>query len=170
MMTIVQNAAWHPPVAAIVRQPPSIQMTPSLAFTAGKLFLAWVDFTEDVSGVFGRYIDGGQPVCRQPADPPVNAPKARRHTADVRAAIADPLAAPNFGADARVSRYLMGKTPSIAPEVPGQPLQLQWNAMNRRWARRGTVPFDGDYIDIATRPVFTAGSEGNSPAAQLDAE
>ena len=85
--------------------------------------------------------------------------------------MADPLAAPDFAADvAQVSKYLMGRTPSIVPEVPGQPVQLQWNAVNRRWARKGTVPFDGDYIDIATQVLLAAGPDGESPASQLDAE
>ena len=57
----------------------------------------------------------------------------------------------------------MGRTPSIVPEIPGQPVQLQWNAVNRRWARKMTVPFDGDYIDIATRPFLPPDPTANPP-------
>jgi hypothetical protein len=151
---------WSTPYAAIPSSTGEHQIMPSLAFTAGKLFLAWIDFTEDVSGVFAQFVDEAN--LFQTGNP-VN-PPAKRHTADVRAAMADPLAAPDFAADvAQVSKYLMGRTPSIAPDIPGQAVQLQWNAVNRRWARKGTVPFDGDYIDIATRAFLPPDPTANPP-------
>ena len=151
---------WSTPYAAIPSPTGEHQIMPSLAFTAGKLFLAWIDFTEDVSGVFAQFVDEAN--LFQTGNP-VN-PPAKRHTADVRAAMAAPLAAPDFAADvARVSKYLMGRTPSIAPDIPGQAVQLQWNAVNRRWARKGTVPFDGDYIDIATRSFLPPDPTANPP-------
>ncbi len=160
--TSTDGVTWSPPQTAVPSPTGEHQITPSLAFTAGKLFLAWVDFSQDVSGVFGQFVDEANLFSGTPPVP-VNG-TAKRHTADVRAAMANPVAAPNFGADvARVSKYLMGRTPSIAPSVPGQPVQLQWNAVNRRWARKMTVPFDGDYIDIATRPFLPPDPTANPP-------
>jgi hypothetical protein len=160
LSTSIDGVTWSLPQVAVPSSTPEHQIMPSLAFTAGKLFLAWVDFKEDVSGVFGQHITEANLFDQngQPVNPP-----ARRHTADVRAAMADPATADFAGQVAEVSRYLMGRTPSIAPNVPGQPVQLQWNAWNRRWARRGTVPFDGDYIDIATMPYLPPDPSANPP-------
>ncbi len=167
MSTSLNGVNWSLPQAAVPSPTGEHQIFPSVAFTAGKLFLAWVDFTEDVSGVFRKYVDEANLYLQTnppTLNPPAVNPPARRHTADVRAAIADPIAAPNFGNDVtRVSRYLMGKTPSISPTVPGEPVQLQWNAVNRRWARRSTVPFDGDYIDIATRAYLPPDLKATPP-------
>jgi hypothetical protein len=158
--TSTDGVNWSAPYAAIPSPTGEHQIMPSLAFTAGKLFLAWIDFNEDVSGVFAQFVDEAN--LFQTGNP-VN-PPAKRHTADVRAAMATPLAAPNFAAGvAQVSKYLMGRTPSIAPDIPGQAVQLQWNAVNRRWARKGTVPFDGDYIDIATRAFLPPDPTANPP-------
>jgi hypothetical protein len=149
--TSTDGVNWSQPQVAVPSSTDEHQIFPSLAFTAGKLFLAWVDFKDDVSGVYGRFVDEANLFLN---GLPVN-PPARRHTGDVRLAVADPGVAPNLADEvAKVSKYLMGRTPSIAPSVPGQAVQLQWNAMNRRWARRTEVPFVGDYIDIATRPYL----------------
>ena len=162
--TSIDGVNWSPPYRAVQSSTGEHQIMPSLAFTAGKLFLAWVDFAQDVSGVFGQFVDEANLFTKDPIPQPTNPPTAKRHTADVRLAMAVPVAAPNFSADvARVSKYLMGKTPSIAPHIPGQPVQLQWNAVNRRWARKMTVPFDGDYIDIATRPFLPPDPTANPP-------
>ena len=159
--TSTDGVNWSQPQQAVPSFTDEHQIQPSLAFTAGKVFLAWVDFKDDASGVFGRFVDeanlffNGTSVTGQPA---------RRHTADVRLAMADPASAPNLADEvARVSKYLMGRTPSIAPSAPGQAVQLQWNAVNRRWARRTTVPFDGDYIDIGTRPYLPPDMTANPP-------
>jgi len=160
--TSTDGLTWSAPQVAVPSPTDEHQIMPSLAFTAGKLFLAWVDFTEDVSGVFGQFVDEANLFLN---GVPVN-PPARRHTTDMRVAVADPGMGNSFGDEsAQVSRYLMGRTPSISPSVPGTPIQLQWNAWNRRWARRGTVPFAGDYIDIATLPYLPPDPTANPPRA-----
>ena len=81
----------------------------------------------------------------------LNSP-AIRHTGDVRASMALPGQFPNFAQGAvQISEYLKGVYTVNGTRVVGQ---LQWNAVNRRWARKGTVPFYGDYIDIATMPYL----------------
>jgi len=129
------------------------QVFPSIAFTAGRLFLAWVDFKNDASGVYTRLVNEADVVLNSPAI---------RHTGDVRAAMATPGALPNFAADvAQVSSYLHGVIPGHQGKV-----QLQWNAVNRRWARRGTVAFFGDYIDIGTMPYLPPSWTPNTKATQ----
>ena len=71
--------------------------------------------------------------------------------ADVRASMALPGVAPTFDQPTLISEYLRGVGFANGQRVA---TQLQWNAVNRRWARRGTVPFNGDYIDIATLPYL----------------
>ena len=54
---------------AVPSSTPEHQIQPSIAFTAGRLFLAWVDFQDDVSRVFGRSVSEADvvPVARHPA-------------------------------------------------------------------------------------------------------
>ena len=128
---------------AMPSETPEHQIFPTMAFTAGRLVLGWVDFSEDASQVFGQFINE--------ADAMVNVP-AIRHTGDVRAAMAMPAAAPDFGGgSSKISEYLRGKVVTGGQTVLGQ---IQWNAVNRRWARKGAVPFNGDYIDIGTLPYL----------------
>jgi hypothetical protein len=131
---------WSPaaPVAATPLERREHQIFPSIAFTAGKLFLAWLDFRNDASQVFGQFVNEAEVFGNQ---------RAIRHTADMMVAMADPGRTPAFEY-VQLSNYLTGTTTS------GQHLQLQWNAVNRRWARKGTVPFDGDFLDIATMPYL----------------
>ena len=82
-----------------------------------------------------------------------------------------PGRAPAFGDHAtKISEYMQG----VGFTANGQRVvgALQWNAVNRRWARRGTVPFYGDYIDIATMPYLppdeAAGRRSWTPNNQLE--
>ena len=69
----------------------------------------------------------------------------------------------SFGDEvARVSRYLMGRTPSISPSVPGTPIQLQWN-VESALGTESCMPFAGDYIDIATLPYLPPDPTANPP-------
>ena len=120
---------------------PEHQILPSLAFTAGRLFLAWIDFKEDKSQIYGRHINEFEAMQAG----------ALRHTGDVRTSMALASDTPQFDAATKISEYIHG---FVAAGGTSERVQLQWNAVNRRWARRGTVPFNGDYIDIATRPYL----------------
>ena len=56
------------------------QIMPSLAFAGGKLMVAYYDFQHDVSGVFRKFVDETSAVIFG----------NKRHTVDVRAAMAAP--------------------------------------------------------------------------------
>jgi hypothetical protein len=139
--TSTDGANWTQGQVAVPSRTPEHQILPSIAFTAGRLALAWLDFFQDESQVFGKQISEAQ-VLPEPGI---------RHTADVRASMALPGAAPAFDQPTMISEYLRGVGFANGQRVTEQ---LQWNAVNRRWARRGTVPFNGDYIDIATLPYL----------------
>ena len=150
------------------------QLMPSLTFTAGKLSLAYFDFREDHTlGFFTENPDlssytetrqfQGELVSNpssslvfnpfvSDAAPPLT---TRRHTIDVQGAQASPLlpgsiGVPNFFSF-RISRYLFGINPF---DHPNQAEQLQVDAPDLPMFEQGTVPFFGDYIDVAGAPPF----------------
>lgn len=75
----------------------------------------------------------------------------RRHTLDVFSAQADPADVPSFTAS-RVSQYIFGSR-------AGAKLieQLQVNPPNLPLFKQGSVPFMGDYLDVAAAPTFLPG-------------
>jgi hypothetical protein len=111
------------------------QIMPSLTFGSGKLMMAWYDFRYDYSGNFAYYI----------SDPL----QGIRHTVDVRLAQANPVENPGqypfFYESIQVSRYLWAWHESNF-------CQVQYNPPNYPLFKQGTVPFHGDYIDIAASP------------------
>jgi hypothetical protein len=150
------------------------QLMPALTFSAGKLSLAYFDFREDHTlGFFTENPDlssytetrqfegelagnpGSSAVFNQfesDAAPPL---ATRRHTVDVQGAQASPLAAGTLGVPSftpfRISRYLFGINPF---DNQNQVEQLQVDAPDLPMFEQGTVPFFGDYIDIASAPQF----------------
>jgi hypothetical protein len=144
---------WTPAYAIDEPQLPGHQFQPALTFTRGKVFLLYYDMREDVSGIFDRYI----------VDLPVD-PTVLRHSTDVRVAQADPGDAPMFtdytvldvSPSTQASRYpfmLFGDGLAAASQ------QMQYNPPNLPMFKGGTVPFFGDYIDIAALP-FVKDSNG----------
>ncbi len=149
------------------------QIMPSLAFSSGKLTAAWYDFRND--GQFTVYdaTGGGQytttqqvPVGVTPvfstavADPlPPYSPSVWRHTVDIRAAQALPASPLSFNPSVLVSQYTYGTpapNPSTDTDLPNDPdriQQLDFDAPNLPLFQQGTVPFVGDYIDVAG-PTF----------------
>ncbi len=150
------------------------QFMPSLNFSAGKLSLVYLDFREDHTlGFFTvnpdlssytetRQLEGelvGNPGSSLVFNPYVSdvAPPltARRHTVDVQGAQVAPLAAGSLGVPSftpfRVSRYLFGINPF---DTSNQAEQLQVDAPDLPMFEQGTVPFFGDYIDIAAAPSY----------------
>ncbi|HKW35172.1 MAG TPA: putative Ig domain-containing protein [Candidatus Acidoferrum sp.] len=150
------------------------QLMPSLNFSAGKLSLVYFDFRQDHTlGFFTenadqssytetRQFEGelvGDPASTfvfnsfvSDAAPPLT---TRRHTVDVQGAQASPLppgalGVPSF-ATFRISRYLFGINPF---DNANQAEQLQVDAPDLPMFEQGTVPFFGDYIDIAPAPPF----------------
>src|SRR5687767_235276 len=62
-----------------------------------------------------------------------------------------------FAPSVRVSEYLMGNRPNTPP---GPIEQLQYNPPNLKLFKLGTVPFFGDYIDLAASPAFVPAVSG----------
>jgi hypothetical protein len=147
------------------------QIIPAMAFSAGKLTVAWYDLRNDdlvamytplgVSGQYSQTLenDGGgsdfPAFGNQIQDP--TAPyssDARRQTLDVRSAQAMPGNPPTFFPSVQVSDYPYGSVPA-SPEIQ----QLQVDPPNLPMFQSGTLPFFGDYIDVAG-PTFIANSDG----------
>ena len=99
--TSTNGSTWTVP-RAVQTDGVGHQLMPQLTFHGGKLRLLYYDLREDVSGLFGPFID----------EPPIlNGPTPRiRHTIDVFVAQAPPGSAPVF-TTARVSEYKSGFMP-----------------------------------------------------------
>src|SRR3954469_6077964 len=123
------------------------QVMPTLNFAGGKLMIAYYDFREDVSNVFGKFVNETDAVLSA----------HKRHTVDVRAAMAPPAATPAFGASVRVSEYLLGSRPGYGQRLVEQ---LQFNPPNLKLFRTGSVPFFGDYIDLTPSPSMVPTAAG----------
>ena len=150
------GSAWaNWTTARAIDQPkvPGHQIKPSLCFTAGKLFLVYYDFREDVSKVFSQYVVD---LATNPA----------RHTVDVRAAMALPGTTPVFTdysltvpkASDQMSRYPFVIVGTNEANARGQ--QLQYNPPNLPIFIGGTAPFFGDYVDVAPSPAFIPNPDG----------
>lgn len=141
------------------------QIQPTITFSRGQLLLVYLDFRQDRSGLFERFI--ADYFVPGTDDDPSAVPQYR-HTVDVRAAQADPGADPTFQSDASVlnstqlSRYFNLLLPSD-PNDPGAGAareQIQYNPLNQPLFKGGTVPFIGDYIDVAAEPIFVPDGTG----------
>jgi YVTN family beta-propeller protein len=141
---------WTPAFAVDNNRGLGHQMMPTLAFAAGKLFLSYYDFREDISGTFENFVD----------DTPIN---PDRHTVDVRIAMAVPDERPVFTIDSalskvpsvRASKYTGSFNESIRSFE-----QEQFNFSNLPLFQRGTAPFIGDYVDVAAAPPFVPAGDG----------
>src|ERR1700722_325555 len=137
------------------------QIMPGMTFAAGKLTVAWYDLRNDdllaiytALGVDGQFSDtlesdGGEPdfpsfgtFIQDPA-PPYSS-DARLQTLDVRAAQATPGNPPSFFPSVQVTNYPYGSLPGNS-EIQ----QLQVDPPNLPMFQSGTLPFFGDYIDVA---------------------
>ena len=159
---------WNAPAAVDPNPPRGHQVMPAIAAVGGKITLAYYDLRDDWktgiflgpdtnglytetatvapsvaalysnAGPFSTYIDDGG--------------LARRHTIDVRGVQFD---AGNLASvkTFRVSNYLVGSRPgSMVIE------QLQVDPPNFPLFKQGTVPFIGDYIDVAGSSIAPDGS------------
>ena len=143
--TSTNGSLWTVP-QPIQRSGLGHQLMPALSFHAGKLRLLYYDLREDISGVFGPFVDEFDIIT---ANSPV------RHTLDVFVGQASPGAAPAF-TTARLSDYAHGFFPdSEFPE------RLQFNPPNLPLFRQGTTPFMGDYIDLAPAPAYVQNPDGS---------
>ncbi len=126
---------------------PGHQLMPSLTFSGGRLMLVYYDLRETSAQLFGRTIDDALTT------------NGKRHTIDIRASLGTPGATPAFAPSVRVSDYLMGFR-DASPTASREPDQLQFNPPNLPMFRLGTVPFIGDYIDVAPSPAFVPAANG----------
>ena len=146
MSTSPTGAAWTAPRALDESGAPGHQIMPALAFSAGKLSLLYYDLREDVSNLFGPFVDE-LPIL-------TSTPRGLRHTVDARIAQASPGAQPQF-TSVRLSEYTFG---TLAGGGPVQ--RLQFNPPNLPIFRQGTAPFMGDYVDLATSPSMRSNPDG----------
>jgi hypothetical protein len=123
------------------------QVMPSMAIAGGKMMVAYYDLRETKAAVLGSGVFGPQ-ISDQNL--------SVRNTIDIRAAMATPAAVPNFAPSVKVSEYLVGHHPTLGAGAK----QLQFNPPNLPMFKLGTVPFMGDYIDIAPAPSFIPTANG----------
>ncbi|HEX4441896.1 MAG TPA: Ig-like domain repeat protein [Thermoanaerobaculia bacterium] len=155
------------------------QFMPQLTFVAGRLVLVYYDqrldhtlgfhipndpFAPDAQGRF--YLVRQDPQGELPANPQqvftlgINDATltVRRHTVDLRVGTASPAASPSFSAST-VSEYRFGLTATDGG-MPAGLSQLQVNAPNLPLFSQGTLPFLGDYIDVAGQNFNANGAGG----------
>jgi hypothetical protein len=163
---------WSAPEAVDPYPNRGHQLMPGMAFSAGKLTVAWYDLRNDdllaiytALGVAGDFSDtfendGGAPdfpafgtFIQDPATPYPS--DARRQTLDVRAAQAIPGDPPAFFPSVQVTNYPFGSLPE-STEIQ----QLEVDPPNLPMFQSGTLPFFGDYIDIAG-PTFIPNADGS---------
>ena len=182
LTTSVGGGMWSTPVPVDDHSAGGHQIMPAMSFAAGKLTLIYYDFRDDMTrGTYSRLADGTYAVTGRvslvsvPPDPsaiftnpmvdpapsppgtggtcrtPGCTPAKSRHTTDVRVAQADAGASPVFHS-VKLSQYLFGSRPGTKTIE-----QLQLNPPNLPMFARGTVPFMGDYIDLAAQPFLSNG-------------
>jgi len=117
------------------------QVMPSVAFAGGKIMVAYYDLRETKAKIFGPQI--------------TDANLQIRNTIDIRAAMAEPGDSPAFAPSVKVSEYMTGFRNATSPRE-----QLQFNPPNLPMFKQGTVPFMGDYIDLAPAPAFVPTGKG----------
>jgi len=136
---------------------PCHQVMPTLTYGAGKLMLAWFDTRFSAR----RYDEYGNLRSNAPGRFPWIRDDGNkwdfRETMDVRLAQADPGPSLLFGQSIQVSRYLW--VLEVAPDNEGpngeelyRLRQGQFDPPGYKMFSGGTVPFHGDYIDIAHSP------------------
>jgi len=182
----IDGVTWTYPRPADPYPGAGSQIQPAWAFSGGKLAAAHYDLREDRAGAWEDLaVEYGQQYWRPCLSVAAgdgstwfvsfmscvltNNYLARRHTIDVRAAIADPVCLRegtcSFSSysvsggvsvpSAEVSKYLLGYD-SVSDRV----VQLQNNRPNLQMFRKGTYPFIGDYFDIRGQDFIPDGQGG----------
>ncbi|NNF16357.1 MAG: hypothetical protein HKN70_06395 [Gammaproteobacteria bacterium] len=134
--TSVDGSAWTAPVI-LEDAVNGHQFMPAVASAAGTIQIAWYDTRNNLfQDVFI------QDLLDDTVDPPES---VIRNTGDVRTAqIINGIAT----ASTQVSRYTQGAKVDDGPVE-----QLEFNFLNDRLFQTGTVPFPGDYLNVAA-PAF----------------
>jgi YVTN family beta-propeller protein len=129
------------------------QIMPAIAYAADKIKVTYYDFRDDASPHRGSFI----------SDNPALAGNTIRHTVDVRAVWATPGARPEFvpqyGSSTVLSQYAFSASLGT----------VQHNYVNLPLYAKGTMPFIGDYADVAALSAFPVrnadGTQGWRPNA-----
>lgn len=153
--------SWSAPRAVDSSSAHGHQIMPALSSANGKLTLAWYDFRNDDLGAIyaatstpGSYSVSFPPLLpgftqvfgTQISDPPpYSPPPSLRHTVEVRTARAAPGYPPVFDSSISVSQYAFGSSADDLNTIR----QLEFNVPNLPLFNSGTLPFIGDYIDVA---------------------
>jgi hypothetical protein len=177
----LDGVSWTYPAPADDYPGAGHQIIPALTFTGGKLALAYYDLRDDAAETHeDLVVEYGQQNWRSCLESSTsfaayltcafaNRTAPRRHTMDLRAAIADSMClaagtcrftsySVSGGFEvggAAVSQYVTGYSSQQGREV-----QLQYNRPNLPLFRKGTYPFIGDYIDIQGVNFLADGSGG----------
>ena len=178
--TSIGGASWSNPKPADSFTGSGHQIMPAMAFAGGKIALAYYDLRSDRSGGFEDLVmeygyaayeqclaSNGALGFNQVFLCMLTHPDGlqRRHTLDMRAAMADALCLANgacgfastsvLGGSSQVSRYIEGRA-----TVDGPRSQLQYNRPNLPIFSRGRFPFIGDYIDIGGQSFVATDNGG----------
>lgn len=137
--TSVDGAIWTTPVM-LEDVTNGHQFMPSVAAARGTIQLAWYDTRNNLFQA-----DFIQDLPGEGAEADVDSSKIIRNMGDIRTA---QITAGVATHSVQVSRYIEG-----AIEVDGPIEQLEFNFMNDRLFQQGTVPFAGDYLNVAA-PTF----------------
>ena len=174
-MTRTNGAGWAPAQTVVVNNAPAAsgqQIMPALAYAAGKMQLVWYDVRFDEAGLTNDDLIDDE---RGLSDPSIR----RRRTMDLLGAQATigadgtfpfPLpfsgygvSQPDYNDDAfrgpRISQYLIGDPNPAVDNTPAGARQLQFNRGGLLLYGGGSIPFMGDYIDVAPIP-FVLDSAG----------
>jgi hypothetical protein len=155
---------------------PGHQLMPALSLSGNKVTLAYYDLRQDHEiEIFSLVTNSGGVFNAQLQPAPVNDSfftaaiddkgLNRRHTMDIRVSQASVGSAlqnsVSFPPSILVSKYAFG---SLPPKMPnGDPdntiQQIEFNPPDLPMFKNGTVPFMGDYIDVAS-PIFVANPDG----------
>ncbi|HWC97993.1 MAG TPA: hypothetical protein VG456_14635, partial [Candidatus Sulfopaludibacter sp.] len=152
------------------------QFMPAMTFAGGKVMVVFYDLRNDATTAQytplgeGQYFESRVPAGDLATSPPhpekvftpfvLDAAPAnlneggllRRHTVDIWGAQAEAADAPYFN-NTRVSQYVFGSLPGSTTIQ-----QLQVNPPNFPLFSQGTVPFAGDYLDVAASPAIVPAS------------
>lgn len=136
----LDGSTWTPPIAVDDFPGRGHQLMPVAAVAGGRLQVNWIDSRNNLEGSFGPFL--ADFVFDDPTSSTGRA--VYRQSADIYAAQAAAAAGPPaFGPSQPISRYRAGL-------FGGQRVQFEYNFVNARLFRQGSVAFHGDYHAVAS--------------------
>jgi len=136
MTKSADGVSWSPPLAVSDESLAGHQFMPAASAANGKVKLAFYDTRDDLYPAFTQFVDDA------PGENGV-----RHHTADIFGLEI------NQGAISRAVKVSNYRTTRLKfPDGKVRRFQMDYNFINARMFKTGTVPFMGDYISVAARP------------------